>query len=405
MQHEVHTMTLVKHADKRRLQAKVIEQDADRLVDKLNTRSLELQHWTVAVDMKGIGANVTGDPDMEGRYCWTRTSADVAPYRYEMYLKVTYHREDDKKADVSFLKGFYAGTNSTSNQSQFNRWELTQVDGMDWTPPAPGEVVVTKDFIGYTTVHMPDDKKWWSSFDDLYGLEDQIMAVKSAIEAGIDSEWRRREHVVLWGPPGCGKSEVVQVIKRIFGEEAVLEFDGTATTSAGGIKELDDRAAEGVLPRILAVEEIEKAPQNSQQYMLAMMDQRAEIRKTTARSKINREVKLFCIATVNNKEVFDKIQEGALSSRFSTPIHFNRPDRQTLHRILVREANLMPNPNLAWVEATLDFCEKHDIGDPRKAISIMVCGRDNLLTGEYQRVLERTNPDYQKVRTNLDWTE
>lgn len=83
------------------------------------------------------------------------------------------------------------------------------------------------------------------------------------------------------------------------------------------------------------------------------------------------------------------MQYGALASRFNNPVHFGRPDRATLQRILEREVKSV-NGNLEWVAPALDFCDKHGITDPRRVISTCLLGADELLTGEYQADAEAT---------------
>jgi MoxR-like ATPase len=208
-----------------------------------------------------------------------------------------------------------------------------------------------------------------------------------ALEAGLLSAWNHRFHCALIGPPGCGKSDIAGSFKAALGEEAVLEFDATATTAAGAIKELAERE---ILPRVLVVEEIEKSDEKALSFLLAVLDLRAEIRKTTARATIQRDTKLFAIATVNNHELFGKLNAGALSSRFSNKIWFKRPSRETLELILQREVQKVSG-DFAWISPALDWCDEMCITDPREVITICLCGRDKLITGDYQEMLRQTS--------------
>jgi MoxR-like ATPase len=165
-----------------------------------------------------------------------------------------------------------------------------------------------------------------------------------------------------------------------------MEFDATATTAAGAIKELAERE---ILPRVLVVEEIEKADEKSLAFLLALCDLRGEIRKTTARATIQRDTKLLVIATVNNVELFQKLQAGALASRFANKIGFSRPSREQLAMILEREVSKIDGDS-RWIKPALDYCEERDITDPRQVIALCLCGRDMLITGEYQEMLKDT---------------
>jgi hypothetical protein len=265
-------------------------------------------------------------------------------------------------------------------------WSLARVNGEEYEPPDENSTPLSGDFVGYTEINIPDDYE--RHFDHLFGLEHQTRRIKRAMEAGLMSEpqWEHRLHCALIGPPGCGKSDICRTIKRMMGDEAVLEFDATATTAAGAIKELAERE---ILPRLLLIEEIEKADDKSLDPLLAMLDLRSEIRKTTARATIQRDTKLFAIATVNNVDLFRRLKAGALASRFSNFIFFQRPNRDQLGLILQREI-LKVDGDFAWIEPTLDYCLSQDITDPRSVIAIAMCGREMLVTGEYQEMLAAT---------------
>jgi len=134
-------------------------------------------------------------------------------------------------------------------------------------------------------------------------------------------------------------------------------------------------------------------------WLLAALDIRGEIRKVTARANIQRDTKVFCIATVNNVKLFNQLMSGALASRFTRPIYFKRPSRETLAKILKREIDKV-NGDEAWIEPALNYCETAinadgtaGITDPRQVIAICLAGRDALLNGKYQQMLNDTSPD------------
>ena len=41
-------------------------------------------------------------------------------------------------------------------------------------------------------------------------------------------------------------------------------------------------------------------------------------------------------------------------------------------------------------EPALDYCEDHGIDDPRQVIAFCLCGADDLLTGDYQKMMDAT---------------
>lgn len=267
------------------------------------------------------------------------------------------------------------------------QWEITEVNGEDWKSKKSAEAKDATDKanvdIGYNHLEIPEDFE--SNFDHLYGLEAHISRVKRAIEGTIETGWSKRLHCALIGPPGCGKSDICGSLKAALGAENVLEFDATSTTMAGAQKEIADRVDSGQdLPRVLLVEEIEKADEKSLAWLLSLMDLRGEIRKTTARGKINTDTKMICIATVNDVPTFKKIAFGALYSRFSNKIYFRRPTRELLGRILQREVDAIDGKN-EWIEKALDLADEIRTTDPREVISLMLCGRDALLDGVFQQ--------------------
>jgi hypothetical protein len=387
---EEHTLTLTKLAD-RQLREDVIHKNIDRLIASVNNRSLEISGWRVKDALRGTGGNGYDTPR-----AWQQFFGEGSSWRYEMYLDVVYNKDGDKKPDKNIFQSICRTVYTRSAQPNTGRWTLSKVDDVDYMLPDDSNIPLSGDFVGYTELTIPDDFE--SYIKHLYGLDPHFARTRRAMEAGILSNWVNRYHCAYIGPPGCGKSDMCQSIKRAVGEEACLEFDATATTAAGAIKELAERE---ILPRILIVEEIEKSDEKALSFLLAVLDLRSEIRKTTARATIQRDTKLFCIATVNNYELFSKLQAGALQSRFANQIWFRRPTRDQLQMILHREITKIEG-DYAWMDPTLDYCEKEGITDPRRVTALCLCGRDMLITGEYQKMLADTQREITVIED--DWT-
>jgi hypothetical protein len=371
---ETHAITLTKPA-KRQLQDKVIRGNQTGLIASVVNKSVTVRGWSIDPAMMESEVNWIQQPDEDG-------------YVYTMFLTVTFSREDGKKPDTFEFGSLMRTLSKRSNTPNYGSWTLATVDGEPYIVPVDDDELATvnTDLIGYAEVTVPEDYE--ENFTHLFGLEAHIARIKFALEAGIMSDWRNRFHCALVGPPGCGKSDICGTLKRIFGEDAVMEFDATATTAAGAIKELAERE---ILPRVLLVEEIEKADPKSLAFLLALCDLRGEIRKTTARATIQRDTKVLVVATVNDYELFGTLQAGALASRFANTIWFQRPSRETLTRILVREVQKIRGDE-TWVKPAIDFAEEQNIDDPRMVIALCLCGRDKLLTGEYQKMLAATAP-------------
>jgi AAA domain (dynein-related subfamily) len=376
---EVHKLVLTKQAQ-RNLQEKVIENQLTSLLASINTKSLAVRGWTLDKTIDIASSSYRGNKAWRQRYAYGRGGAE---YIYEMYLTLTFTRADDKKPQSNEMPAILRKLDTRAQTPGFGKWSLESVDDEKYTAPDfkdTGE----SDLLGYAEIDLPEN--WPDYFSHLYGLDSHIARIRRALEAGIMSNWTNRYHCALVGPPGCGKSDICQSIKRALGEDAVLEFDATATTAAGAMKELSERE---ILPRILLVEEIEKADEKAMSFLLSVLDLRSEIRKVTARATIQRDTKLFAIATVNDVPLFTKLQAGALESRFANKLWFRRPSREQLALILTREVNKISG-NPEWINHTLDYCEYAGITDPRTVTAICLCGRDMLLTGEYQKMLSET---------------
>lgn len=378
---ETHSLTFEKLA-LRNLQDKVVENNHHALVASLLTQTLSTRGWLIQPD------TAKGE---DGKF-WTRTEAlpgDDFKYRFRRFATVTFTREDGKKPEHNELASLIRTIGKRSSGPAFGEWKLVEVDGETYTVTDDEDVSsnINVDMVGYVEVELPEDFE--SYFKHLFGRDSHIARIKGALEAAIMSDWTNRFNCALIGPPGCGKSDICATIKRALGDDAVMEFDATATTGAGAIKELGERE---ILPRVLIVEEIEKADEKALAFLLGVMDMRAEIRKTTAKATIQRDTKLMVIATVNNVERFKSLNAGALASRFSNKIGFSRPSREQLAMILTREVGKLDDMgDERWIKPTLDYCEDHGITDPRQVISLCLCGREGWLDGSYAAMLEETN--------------
>jgi len=221
----------------------------------------------------------------------------------------------------------------------------------------------------------------------IFDRDDQIFIAASAMRSAFSTEMRVRHHCVLYGDPGCGKSAIVEGLASTIGEEeaAFIKFDATSMTSAGAIKKLMDDNS----PPVLIIEEIEKTSVENLRWLLGVLDNRGELRKTNFRGHNRKSCKMFCIATVNDMKLFKSVMYGALASRFAHEIFCPRPDRKVMEQILKREVAGIEG-DVKWVEPTLQLCyDQWKINDPRKVIPVCLSGRDNLLDGSFQKRLQR----------------
>lgn len=308
--------------------------------------------------------------------------------RTVQFVKTT-KRGDENKQWLQIL-GMLA---KTTRHSKFRQFPWSILSGAEELSNdlESIDIKVAKDVKDYGNIKT--DKK--DHFDHIYGRNHQIDIIQSAIIAAKESDFVNRFHCVLFGPPGCGKTDILLSFAKMLGEEndAYMKFDATSTTEAGASKILLESEH---IPPIMIVEEIEKAEEKSLRWLLGVLDQRAEIRRTNFRiGNRARNVKMLCLATVNNIKLFRNVMSGALASRFAHQLWCPRPDREVLKLILEREVKRVKG-DMKWIEPTLKFCVDDESmknrfkNDPRKIVPICLCGRDNLLTGEYQNSVVET---------------
>lgn len=234
------------------------------------------------------------------------------------------------------------------------------------------------------------------NFAHIYEREPQIAVIHSAVKAFVSSDFANRFHCVLWGEPACGKTEILRSFQRMLGRDFVLELDATSTTKAGAERILLESKN---LPPVLVCEEIEKTDENSLRWLLGILDHRGEVRKVTHNAGLrHRNVKMLCLATVNDMALFKKVMDGALASRFSHKVWCPRPSKEVLRRILRREVEKIGGDH-AWIEPAVDWCvDIEGTNDPRRVTTVCISGREQLLTGAYQRLLsEVADPSNSKI--------
>ena len=354
-----YSITLEKDAGKRLTEEKVKAQ-LDSIVTRVHASGRQNKGWTAKINrvqMQGTG-----------------------PYKYIAFFDVACTPKTPRttiEQEWSNIVGI------VKNAGNAPKWKVISVNGKAVGNGDTDGPIDAGRFVGYSPVEIPDD--WAESFEHIYDRQAQIDIIISAVQASIDSQWFHRFHVCLYGEPASGKTEIMRSVKNMVGEHAILEMDATATTQAGAIKELNERDE---LPRILLIEEIEKADDGSLRWLLGVLDYRGEVRKLTARTAIQKDVKMLCIATVNDMDKFRSNMSGALASRFAHQLHCPRPSKELLKRILKREVDRVGGKE-AWIEPAIEYAFNMNVNDPRRILAICLCGKDELLgSKKFQKKLD-----------------
>jgi hypothetical protein len=226
-----------------------------------------------------------------------------------------------------------------------------------------------------------------SAFSDLYDIGPQIRTVLSAIKRAVETNGKSRYHSVLYGEPGCGKTSTLRAVEKLFGQGSVLHLDATSTTKAGIEKLFFSELKQ--YPKLVFLEEAEKASEEGLKIWLGALDDRGELRKINFRQTQIRQIEILFFCTANNKRAFDNMmgtgsgEPGALSSRCVNEIQFPRPTEATLRKILEKEIKTKGG-NIDWVAPCLSLADELDVSDPRK-VKAFLTGGDRLLDGSFQK--------------------
>ena len=228
-----HKLTLEKRSQ-RQLNPAILYRQLSRLVQRALAGSRKRQRWMLRGNLR------TPSPVREGDGWLYRTSL-----RFE-------RRGRRVAADIETRQFEYI-TRIVEVAGSGRGWTISGRPGVQTTPAEPTPA---------GPIHLPESTGEF--FAHIYDREEQIGIVTQAIKAAIRSGFQNRNHCVLFGPPACGKSEILLAFKRMLGADAVMQFDATSTTEAGARRELRQLAT---IPPILVVEEIEKTDERSLRWL------------------------------------------------------------------------------------------------------------------------------------------
>lgn len=227
-----------------------------------------------------------------------------------------------------------------------------------------------------------------SAFTGIFGRAGHIRLIASAIKRMKDTKGQKRNHILLWGLPGCAKSHILMGWMKVLGVGGYVTVNANSVTRAGVERIFLDRLKETGCPPIFFAEEVEKSIESISNVWLSIMDDRAEVRKVTYHRQERAETPVLMVATANDKVLLDRLHggrpgyPGALSSRFTKKLYVPRPDVEIMKRILLRDIELYGG-DIAWVEPCLDIAGELKTNDPRIVLSLLD-GQDRLLDGSYK---------------------
>jgi hypothetical protein len=226
------------------------------------------------------------------------------------------------------------------------------------------------------------------AFQGIYGRAAHIRVMFSSIKTMKDTGGMRRNHVLLYGLPGCAKSSLFKGVQTVLGHGGFLALNANSATRAGIEAIFLRRLKQTGVPPVVFIEEIEKTLEAVLTVWLSMMDERAEVRKVTNNEASRAETRVLCFATANDKLLLDRLMggrpghPGALSSRFTKQLYVPRPSRDMMRRILLRDINLYGG-NPLWADKALEIADEVGTNDPRIVLAYLD-GGERLLTDKYK---------------------
>jgi ATPase family associated with various cellular activities (AAA) len=308
------------------------------------------------------------------------------PYKYVSILTFTYSPRRQRKPEA-IEKEWGHIVEVTTKAGNQPGWFPEEVAGH----PASQDANVSKpETVELAEFDIPDDWNNWFK-GELYGRDDQLeIIIEVLLEAKL-SAFQNRFNIILFGPPGSGKTEIIRILKANLPRDTWLEFDCTNTTAAGAIEELKRREK---MPTLVFLEELEKAHKpEDKAWLLAATDTRAEIRKVRYRNSVHRDVHFVCIATVNDIEALEREYTSALESRFPYQIECPHPDEATVRKILERDIarrSTFKKTDFRWINPAIELAKELKVTDPRKIRAWCLTGKDKLLFGEWQKRVKAT---------------
>lgn len=232
-----------------------------------------------------------------------------------------------------------------------------------------------------------DDQLMYEKFGDIYERDPHIRIINDAVQTYYVTDGEIRAHTILFGLPGGCKSSLVERLKTIYDDhlERLKIMDASTMTKAGLEKWILERAEAGLLPEIMAFEEIEKVDNKDNLKCLGSIMASGYMQRTNARiGNAQVPAKFLCLGTCNDAESLQAYMRGYIWDRFTNQVECTLPDDETMRKILLDKIKKIRNGKPEWADKAMKLAKDLGVRTPRKIIGYLA-GRHRLDTGAYQR--------------------
>lgn len=268
-------------------------------------------------------------------------------------------------------------SNITANGSDEPKLKSSSLNATMWAILGdsyfPCEEAVKELPPGQFTIEHSNDRGIYFSKKDV-NLDDLLILPDSATDVvlnEIEEFWKREDiyrkyrylwkrGILLWGPPGSGKTTTVQLIsKRIIDRGGLSVYIGNPKIAAIGLRLM--RKVEPKRPIVVMLEDIDAIVQHYEQELLSLLDGELQIDNVVFVATTNYPEKLDR-RIVNRPSRFDLVKKVPMPSPEARKAYLlNRePELETMVRTIEDEGSTQTMSEIDyWVKNTDNFSVAH----------------------------------------------
>jgi SpoVK/Ycf46/Vps4 family AAA+-type ATPase len=268
-------------------------------------------------------------------------------------------------------------SNITANGSDEPKLKSSNLNATMWAILGdsyfPCEEAVKELPPGQFTIEHSNDRGIYFSKKDV-NLDDLLILPDSATDVvlnEIEEFWKREDiyrkyrylwkrGILLWGPPGSGKTTTVQLIsKRIIDRGGLSVYIGNPKIAAIGLRLM--RKVEPKRPIVVMLEDIDAIVQHYEQELLSLLDGELQIDNVVFVATTNYPEKLDR-RIVNRPSRFDLVKKVPMPSPEARKAYLlNRePELETMVRTIEDEGSTQTMSEIDyWVKNTDNFSVAH----------------------------------------------